>query len=326
MSHPRRTVGGVSATGTRFDPQSLASVLERWAAAGSGTPVDPVVVAEVRDELEGAARDAVGRAGELTAGPIRLSKSRIADLLACERHLVLTAPERDRSIGGDDEALHLGVLVDVLAEHHVVRARPGPPADPLAVAVALCRAQRSPQHDATAGWAQGLDDAARARVAGVVAEKRAALLDGWPAFDPAWWARTQERVAVALADGDLLLDGRIDVVVGGRPTPWPALAIEVKSGRFGLEHRDEGLVYALLLALRDGASPAAVVTATAAGTVHVEAITADRLRTGARRVAAAITVAGGLARGDRPRERAGWRCRRCPAGPACSTAVAERAR
>jgi hypothetical protein len=317
----------VSATGTRVDPLSLAGVLRRWAAAGPGVPVDREVLAEVRDELEGAARNAVGRAGNLPAGPIRLSKGRVAALLACERHLVLTAGDPgDISRGNDDdEALHLGMLVDVLAEHHVVRARPDPPADPLAVALVLCRAQGSDPHDATVAWVESLDDLARARVGEVLTEKRAALLDGWPAFDPAWWARTQERAAVALADGDLVLDGRVDVVVGGRPTPWPALAIEVKSGRFGLVHRDDGLVYALLLALRDGASPAAIVTATAAGTVHVEPITADCLRSGARRVVAAIAVAGALAAGDRPGERAGWRCRRCPVRPTCTTAAAHEA-
>ena len=299
------------------DPASLADALERWAGDTLGPPVDDAVIAEVRDDLEGAARDAVAAAGDLPAGPIRLSKRRITDLLACERHLVLTADDAAGGGGSDDEALHLGVLIDVLAEHFVVSGQPTPAPEPLALGLELCEAHGD--KEATVDWVGSLDGAARRAFSDRLTEKRDGLLRRWPAFDPVWWPRTQERAVVALADGDVVLDGRADVVVGGQPSGRPAVVVEVKSGSFSIEQRDDGLVYALLLALRDGRAPAAAVTATASGAVHVEVVTAGRLATAAVRVGEAIRAAGELAGGRQPVERAGFRCDRCPVRATCVT-------
>src|SRR5690606_32196440 len=133
----------------------------------------------------------------------------------CERHLVATAADEGPS--GDPTALHLGVLVDVLAEHHVLTGRRRPEAEPLALAEKLCRAHRDKQ--ATLDWLAGLDRQARADVEELLAEKRDLLLGGWPAFEHRWWPRTQERAVVALAGGQVRLEGRADAVVGGPPTP-----------------------------------------------------------------------------------------------------------
>lgn len=301
------------------DPTDLADALARWSSGTLvGRPATPADVAEVRHHLEAVARQAVASAGDadLAANPIRLSKGRLNDLLACERHLV----EADAGVAGGpgEEALHLGVLVDVLAEHHVVAGRKAIAADPMRLGVDLCIAAGDDKA-ATVAYVAGLDPDARATFETRLLEKHAGLLASWPAFEPAWWARTQERASVALADGDIVLSGRADVTVGGPPTPWPILVVEVKSGSFTIEQRDDGLIYALLLALRDGRAPAAAVTVTALGAVHVEAATADRLHTAAERLGVAVLAAGELAGGRPPRERAGPRCDRCPALPRCAT-------
>jgi hypothetical protein len=281
-------------------------------------------VAAVRDELEEAARDASATAAaggaDLAANPIRLSKRRITDLLACERHLVLTADDGRRG-GPADEALHLGVLVDALAEHHVVSTRARLEPEPLDLGLDLCRA-RGRDGAGTVEWVGALDADTRRTFAERLDEKRTALLGGWPAFEPAWWARTQERAAVAFADGDVVLSGLADVTVGGPPTRWPVLVVEVKSGSFSIEQRDDGLVYALLLAARDGVAPAAAVTVTATSGIHVELATADRLATAALRIGVAIRAAGELAGGRTPRERPGPRCDRCPVRTTCASALA----
>jgi hypothetical protein len=300
-----------------IDPADLADALARW-EAGTLTPAiaSPAEVAEVRGLLEEAAAEAVDAAGDadLASNPIRLSKRRITELAACERHLVETADGAEAA--GADDLLHLGVLVDVLAEHHVLTGRDRPDPEPLALAEELCRAHGD--KEATLGWLAGLDGAERASIDERLAEKRQLLLQGWPAFQRRWWPRTQERVVVGLAGGDVVLDGRADAIVGGRPTPWPAVVIEVKSGEFSREQRDDGLFYGLLLALRDGDAPAAAITATP-GQLHVERATADRLRTACLRLTDAIVAAGRLAGGGVPAERPGPRCRRCPALPACGT-------
>jgi PD-(D/E)XK nuclease superfamily len=314
------------------DPVDLADALRRWEADELGAPASVEEVEALRHELEGVARAAAAEAGpaDLATNPIRLAKRRITDLLACERYVVETGDGDGRS---DDERVHRGVLVDLLAEHHVLTGRPRPDPEPLELGLDLCRALGR-EKTRTVEWVEALDPTARKAFADEVAERRDVLLAGWPAFAPRWWARTQEPVHVGLADGEVVLAGRADVVVGGPPTPWPALVIEVKSGTFGMEERDDGLVYALLLALRDGRAPAAAITATAvlgalegperatarAGRVHVERGTADRLRTAAGRVADAISRAGALAGGRPPVARANRRCDWCPARSRCEAA------
>ena len=297
------------------DPVDLADALARW-EQGTLAPVlaTPAEVADVRGLLEGAAAEAVAAAGDadLASNPIRLSKRRITELAACERHLVATADGTGPS--GNDDLLHLGVLVDVLAEHHVLTGRPNPDPEPLPLGEELCRAHGD--KDATLDWLGGLDRDERTSIEERLTEKRDALLRGWPAFERRWWPRTQERVVVALAGGQVVLDGRADAIVGGRPTPWPALVIEVKSGNFTREQRDDGLFYGLLLALRDGEAPAAAVTTTPGG-LHVERATADRLRTACLRLAHAVVAAGELAGGREPREQPGPRCGRCPVLASC---------
>ena len=296
-----------------MDPVDLADVLARWERGELGAVATTGDVSALRGELESVARQASTMAGDLSSNPIRLSKRRITDLLACERHLIATTDGR-----ADGEHVHLGVLVDALAEHHVVSTRARLEPDPLDLAVDLCRARGD---DATVAWVEALPHDARRTFTERLQEKQTTLLRTWPAFDPAWWARTQERVEVGLADGDVVLSGRADVTVGGPPTPWPVLVVEVKSGSFSIEQRDDGLVYALLLALRDGVAPAAAVTATAAGAVHVEVATGERLATAALRVEAAVRAAGELAAGRPPIERPGARCDRCPVRRTCPSAL-----
>lgn len=301
-----------------LEPTDLREALERWAAGAltsAAALASAADVADLRAELEAAAAHAVAAAGDadLAGHPIRLSKRRITELAACERHLVATFDDTTRTADAD-EALHLGVIVDVLAEHHVLTGRLRPDAEPLVLGEELCRAHGD--KEATVAWLAGLSPEQRRSIEERLAEKRDQLLGGWPAFDPAWWPRTQERAVVGLAGGQVVLDGRADVVVGGPPTTLPAVVIEVKSGEFSREQRDDGLFYGLLVAIRDGAAPAAAITSTPRA-IHVERATAGRLRTAALRLAAAIEAAGELAGGRPPAERPGPRCARCPDAGTC---------
>ena len=110
-----------------------------------------------------------------------------------------------------------------------------------------------------------------------------------------------------LAGGAVVLSGRLDVLLGGPPTPRPAVVVEIKAGRWHDGARADAHLYALLVALRDGRPPAAVVTVVADGTTQVEPVRAAVLTTAADRVVHAIEVGGT----DR-RRRAGGR----PPGPA----------
>ena len=89
--------------------------------------------------------------------------------------------------------------------HRPAPARP----EPLALGEELCRAHGD--KEATVAWLDGLDPDARNSIDERLTEKRDLLLGRWPAFDRTWWPRTQERVVVGLAGGQVVLDGRADV-------------------------------------------------------------------------------------------------------------------
>jgi len=112
--------------------------------------------------------------------------------------------------------------------------------------------------------------------------------------------------------------GRLDVLLGGPPTGRPGVVVEVKGGRWYDGMRADGHLYALLVALRDGVVPAAVVTVVADGTTHVEAIRPALVRHAAERLELALRAAAPLAAGEPPDARPGSHCAHCPARPGCT--------
>ena len=200
--------------------------------------------------------DAAGDA-DLASNPIRLSKRRITELAACERHLVATADGDGRS--ATRTSCTSACSSTCWPSTTSSPAGPGrtPSRSPSARSCAGPTATRRPPSSGCGARPRRAQRSIDERLT----EKRDLLLRV-AGVASRWWPRTQERVVVALAGGDIVLDGRADVIVGGRPTPWPAVVIEVKSGDFTREQRDDGLFYGLLLALRDGEAPAAAITTT----------------------------------------------------------------
>lgn len=305
-------------------PASLAAILAAHFSPGDGPAADsvePADLAELRGRLEVAARAAVADAGlPGDAGPLRLPKHRIAALLDCERHVVASLrTDLGEDLGDDPRALALGRLVDVLAGYRVLRG-PGGRRD-LAMGTELIRVDTGDRPDAVLTWLDSLPDHERGEIATELDRRLDHLLAGWPTFDPAWWPRTQEAVALTLADGQVVVSGRLDLTLGGPPTRWPMAIVEVKSGRFGGTARDEQLLYALLVTLRDGQAPGLVVTCAALASEPVAyPVTTAHLRPAVGRLEAALAAAGRIAGGTRPpAERASWRCRPCPDQRSCPT-------
>ncbi len=123
-----------------------------------------------------------------------------------------------------------------------------------------------------------------------------------------------------LAGGAVTVTGRLDVLLGGPPTGRPGVVVEVKGGRWYDGMRADGHLYALLVALRDGVVPAAVVTVVADGTTHVEAIRPALVRHAAERLELALRAAAPLAAGEPPEARPGSHCAHCPARLGCTPA------
>lgn len=303
---------------------SLATILDTHFSPGgqaAADPVSPADLAELRGRLEVAARAAVAEAGlPGDAGPLRLPKHRIAALLDCERHVLASlGDDLVDDIGDDPRALALGRLIDVLTGYRVLKGHAAP--RDLAMGTELIRAGAGDRSDPVLAWLDDQSADERGELAAELGRRLDHLLADWPDFDPAWWPRTQEAVALTLADGQVVVSGRLDIAIGGPPTAWPMAIVEVKSGRFSGTARDEQLLYALLVALRDGCAPGAVVTcaALAEGPVAYPVTTAH-LTPAVGRLEAALAAAGRIAGGARPpAERASWRCRPCPDQRSCPT-------
>lgn len=269
-------------------------------------------VAELRAMLERAAVAATPTGGWTADDPLRLSKSTITWLLRCPR----------RALAGSDvgvtDDLVAGLVVDAAAK------------------LATLVPQRPPTVDAALAYLESSGDTIAsvhladrgATAAGLrddLADRVDALANAWPHIGPGWWPRVEEPARVRLAGGAIMLTGRLDLLLGGPPTDRPAVVVEVKGGRWYDGMRADGHLYALLVALRDGQAPHAVVTVVADGTTQVEPVRPAVLLTAAERVDHAIGVAAAIAAGEPPAMHPGGHCAHCPARPGCAPGLAWRA-
>jgi hypothetical protein len=285
---------------------SLADVLSSLAPARPGATGGVRVLAEVRDGLEHAAAEATELGGWAPDDPLRLSKGTVTWLVRCPRRAL--AAEDGEGLADD---LVLGLVVDAAAKLATLGAR-----RPITVqaAVAYLTAQGDP------AVADHLDDLgpSAAPVLREAGARVARLTGAWPGIDGGWWPRVEEPVRARLAGGAVTVTGRLDVLLGGPPTDRPGVVVEVKGGRWYDGMRADGHLYALLVGLRDGLVPAAVVTVVADGTTHAERIRPALVRHAGERLELAIRAAAPVAAGEPPDARPGSHCSHCPARTDCA--------
>jgi hypothetical protein len=278
-----------------------------WAAGFLPAPsVGPDYLSDLRARLEAAAAPAATAVPD-DADPVRLNKRRLSALLDCERHLLATLDLHTQP----NEPIIVGALIDVLADLHTTTG--ATPDDAFEAAYDLLVAAGDPASEANVAWLDSLPPADRTRIAAQVAEHRDLLLAGWPVFEPSWGARTQERASLVLAGGRVVIEGRFDVTLGGHPTQLPTVVIEVKAGMFGEDDHADMLLFALLVALRDGIPPALVVTCRPGTPPIVEHVRAGHLEAAARRLEGSLGAVARLANGGEAKTNPTWRCGTCPA-------------
>lgn len=280
-----------------------------------GEPVVGAVLDDAHALLEDAAADAT-ELGRWTADePLRLSKGPLAWLLRCPRR-ALIGPELSGGPSNLDD-LAIGLIVDATAKLAVLSPRQPIDVDN-ALAFLAASGDETLQHH--------LDDLGPQAAAGLLAEAGARvdrLLADWPTIDPGWWPRVEEPVRVRLAEGAVVVSGRLDLLLGGPPTDRPGLVVEVKSGRWHDGVRADAHLYALLVGLRDGVAPAAVLTvAVREGETQLEPIRPAVLIHAAERVAVALQTAATIAAGEPPAACPGSYCAHCPLLAECPEAKA----
>lgn len=290
----------------------LAELLEGL-AQGRG-PLQPSLagddIAHAHQLLETAALEATPVGGWDDEQPLRITKGRLRWLLQCPKRAVA-----GEAYGADPTDLVLGQLVDAAAKLLALSAR-----RPVTVEDALGFLSADGDALATGHLADIGDDAAADLLQAATARIEK-LEASWPGRLADWWPRVEDPIQVPLAAGSVLLTGRFDVLLGGRPTGQPGVVIEVKSGSWHDAVWHDAHFYGLMLALRDGEAPGGVVSLSAKdGATQAEPIRPAVLHHVAEQVATAIETAAGLASGEVPDARGGRHCGICHLRNDCPSA------
>ncbi|HWF17084.1 MAG TPA: hypothetical protein VG244_12940 [Acidimicrobiales bacterium] len=169
--------------------------------------------------------------------------------------------------------------------------------DPLRDALDALRAEGS-SGTRTSAHVESMSEPARSVLGAVVARHVAHLVDLVPRFAPGWMPRTDDRVAIPLAGGRVVLHGVFDLLVGLPQAGTASLcALGLSTGGSWARERRSLHYLALLETLRSGTPPFRLaLLETASGRYGIEDVRADHLRALASHLAAWLA---GVAR-DRP--------------------------
>jgi hypothetical protein len=298
------------------DPQRRT--MDRLIGAGQVRPVFPADLPQrLRDRIEEAVRGV-----ELTE-PLWLGKDKLNALSRCEGSFVAKimgeAEPFEHSMKTAAGVLqHKAIEVEVGARSHL---------GPLeAVDIAVDRLESKEERFAD-HW-RGLSSAERDEVA-AEASRRVTLFQG--SFPPLREFR-RELAPVAemsaraeLSGGELVLSGRIDLVLGVQdrldPTRATRLALDLKTGGAYPAHAEDNRFYALLLTLRFGVPPYRVASLfLESGEWQAEDITEQSLFHAADRVVEAVRASTTLMNGREPTLTPGPYCGWCPRATTCPSA------
>jgi hypothetical protein len=292
----QRPTSGAVAAGAGAGGEVLA-LLRDTAARPS---FDPGLAGGLRAWLEDAAFGVVASRGELAPA-----------LVLGPRELLGTGqvagggPGRGEGGAGDarwSEEAVVSRLVHVLFRRLVVDgAVEGAVVDPLGDALDACRAQGpGGAGAATVASVEAMDDGSRKALGTVVAGHAAHLADLLPRLAPAWMPRTDDRVAIPLAGGRIVLHGVFDLLVGlPRPDAASLCALGLCTGGSWARERRSLHYLALLETLRSGTPPFRLaLLETGSGRYGVEDVREEHLRAIASHLAAWLGATAGGAEGD----------------------------
>jgi hypothetical protein len=231
---------------------------------------DPGLAGGLRAWLEDAAYDVVAARGE-HAPPLCLGPRQLLGFPEERRH--------DDTVTGH---LVLSRLVHTLLRQLV---HTGGIDDPLADAVNGLRACGA---DAAVRHVESLPEAARATLAETLALHARNLSGLVPRFAPGWMPRTDDRVAIPLGGGRVVLRGVFDLVVGlPQPRTASLCALGLSTGGPWASERRSLHYLSLLETLRSGTPPFRLaLLESATGRCGVEDVREEHLRAVASHIAA----------------------------------------
>jgi hypothetical protein len=237
--------------------------------AGKRPSFDPGLSGGLRAWLEDGASALVAARGD-DALPLYLGAR---SLFSAFDGFVAPAGERVAEVSYAPE-LVAACLVRALFRQIVMIGRVG---DPLADG--LDALSVDPRRSAMVRQVRGLSDLEKRTLSATLATHVSHLSELTPRFASAWWPRTDDRIAIPLAGGRVVLSGVFDLLVGA-PTPGASslCAVGLTTGGRWAQART-GLHYlALLETLRSGSPPFRVaLLQSAVGRYGVEDIREEHL-------------------------------------------------
>lgn len=115
--------------------------------------------------------------------------------------------------------------------------------------------------DGLGKWLRNLSEGDVAQLRGDVNNRVASFLETWPPLETQWRPMLEAPVRVDLANGNIILSGKVDLSLG-RPLGSTAgkVIVDFKTGNFYPAHREDVRFYALLETIRIGVPPRLVAT------------------------------------------------------------------
>lgn len=303
--------GSMSTASEQLNPAQQA-VIALLGKAPGGVAWDAGVADDLRSELY-EATDAL--AEQLGDEMIWISKHGLSGLHGCETHHLATEGKFSwtvQNVRGTiaHKAIELSIHWDGAA----------PPVTLVREAVA--RVGNSDQ--SASRFIQELTDADMAELRGECTDLVSKFVESFPPLKAAWRPVTESKSRFDLAEGKIVLSGKVDLTLGQSIGMEPnKVIIDLKSGRRHQSHVDDLRFYALLETLKLGVPPRKVASYYLdEARAQTEEITEAGLRAALARTIDGIHKAVELKQGRAPNVQPGPPCRWCPVSPDCAVGIA----
>ena len=175
-------------------------------------------------------------------------------------------------------------------------------------------------NDRISDYLGALGEGERAELHGEATERVSMFLECFPQLEARWRPVAESRLRADLNDDKIVLSGKVDLTVGrAEGTRAGKVLIDLKTGGFAPNHRDDLRFYALIETLRLGVPPRLLASYYLdGGRLQEELVSEDTLAVAFERVVAGADAAVALRHESRePVLRAGAPCRWCPRRSTC---------
>lgn len=175
--------------------------------------------------------------------------------------------------------------------------------------------------DSLGDWLRGAGATARTELAGEATSQISAFLEGFPPVARAWRPVTESPRRIELCAERVVLSGRLDLTLGAPDgTTASRVIVDLKSGGYSPEHREDLRFYALLELLKNGVPPLSVATFYLdSARLELEAVSEASIEAAVRRTIDGAERLVRLSEGAEPTLRPGPACRWCPINDDCAT-------